>query len=238
MYQINDKEVVTFRTSQFERQEINSFLQSFQEQKDVQFSSIRDAFLTIFKTYQEDMKTLLVIQEENEKLRRIPHTIESDNSKYIAEIESLKAKIQELSQMPIVGEPISDELQEKFAQIKTDIFENEDVTPEQMLDEMLQIINQPQPAVEIPIEKVVEVEKPLLENQVIVNLRPQENLLIGKIAEWRFQSRIDSSQLSKETVLKKLAFNLASLADWNEEFKTGISERSIKQMMRNNVERH
>lgn len=235
MYQINDKEVVTFRTSQFERQEINTFLQSFQEQKDVQFSSIRDAFLTIFKTYQEDMKTLLVVQEENESLRNRP---QPDNSNYIAEIEALQNKIQELSQNPIVEEPISDELQEKFAQIKTDIFENEDVTPEQMLDEMLYIINQPQPAVEIPIEKVVEVEKPLLENQVIVNLRPQENHLIGKIAEWRFQSRIDSSQLSKETVLKKLAFNLASLADWNEEFKTGISERSIKQMMRTNVERH
>lgn len=235
MYQINDKEVVTFRTSQFERQEINTFLQSFQEQKDVQFSSIRDAFLTIFKTYKEDMKTLLVVQEENERLRNIP---QPDNSNYIAEIETLKAKIQELSQMPIVGEPISDELQEKFAQIKTDIFENEDVTPEQMLDEMLNIINQPQPAVEIPVEKVVEVEKPLSENQILVNLRPQENILVSKIAEWRFQSRLDNPQLSKESVLKKLAFNLASLADWNEEFKTGISERSIKQMMRNNVERH
>jgi hypothetical protein len=69
-------------------------------------------------------------------------------------------------------------LQEKFAEIRASVFEGEELSELEMLDTLLSIINTPAPAVEIEKEVVKEVERPISENEVLVNVLPAQKDLV------------------------------------------------------------
>lgn len=126
--------------------------------------------------------------------------------------------------------PVS--LQEKFAEIKASVFEGENLSEIEMLNTLLSIVNTPTPAVEIEKEVIKEVERPISENEVLVNILPAQKQILQRIAEWRFSRRKDAQKLTEGDVMRKMVFNMATLTDYGEMFPTGISEREFKQSMR------
>lgn len=129
-------------------------------------------------------------------------------------------------------EVIPTDLSAKFAEIKASIFDNEELTEIEMLDTLIQIISTPSPAVELEKEVIKEVERPLSENQVLVDLIDNQKAILTRISNFRQKEGLDKIPLTEGDVLRKMCFNMATLTDYGEMFETGISEREFRQKFR------
>lgn len=99
-------------------------------------------------------------------------------------------------------------------------------TPVLVLTDALNIAMQEPKIKEIEVEK--EVEKPLTEHQVLLDLSAQEHLVLGEIARRRFQAGRVERLLEPSETIRKIVFSKAVLFNWAGEYWTGIEKSDFK----------
>jgi len=117
---------------------------------------------------------------------------------------------------------------ERYADIIKLIGYQEDMIPseEKILKDVVDILSEPmEPEI---VEKIVEIEKKLQDNEFIIQLEPAQKRVLEVITRWRFQTKKDVKLLSIPQVIKRMVFNRGTLLNWHEEFETGIKEKHIK----------
>lgn len=193
MYQITGKQV-SFRVTDFERDELNQVAKTLQTKNEVEYSNGKDLTFGILT----EMKKLQTAE---------PKTVE-------VEVEVEKE---------VTVEVLPEALKTKFAEIKENVFDGEEMSEVEMLETLIQIINTPEPVVPQIEEKIVEVERELSENEILVEVKPAQREALSKIADWRFNNKLDQEKLTLAGVLRGLAFKPGPLTNWLNEFETGIS---------------
>lgn len=193
MYKIKGQQV-SFRVTDFERDELNQVAETLQTKNEVEYSNGKDLTFGILA----EMKKLQTAE---------PKTIE-------VEVEVEKE---------ITVEVLPEALKTKFAEIKEIVFDGEEMSEVEMLETLIQIINTPEPVVPQIEEKIVEVERELSENEILVEVKPPQREALSKIADWRFNNKLDQEKLTLAGVLRGLAFKPGPLTNWLNEFETGIS---------------
>lgn len=168
-----------------------------------------------------------VNNEEREALNQLAIDLQTENNivfnnskdLIFSIIEKLKSPIQP-QEIEVEKEIIPTALAEKFAEIKTSKFGDSDISEIEILNE-LQRLSTIEPK-EIEVERVVErvVEKPLLENQMIIDLNPVQKRILEVIAERRFQKREDAVKNTPEKQLLNLTFNRQTLFNWAGNYPT------------------
>jgi hypothetical protein len=128
-----------------------------------------------------------VNNEERTELNQIAYDLQTENNIVFNNVKELtfaiidkmkQGKAEAPRQEAEVVEVMPVLLQEKFAEIRASVFEGEELSELEMLDTLLSIINTPAPAVEIEKEVVKEVERPISENEVLVNVLPAQKDLV------------------------------------------------------------
>lgn len=193
MYQIKGQQV-SFRVTDFERDELNQVAKTLQTKNEVEYSNGKDLTFGILS----EMKKLQTAE---------PKTVE-------VEVEVEKE---------VTVEVLPEALKTKFAEIKENVFDGEEMSEVEMLETLIQIINTPEPVVPQIEEKIVEVERELSENEILVEVKPAQREALSKIADWRFNNKLDQEKLTLAGVLRGLAFKPGPLTNWLNEFETGIS---------------
>lgn len=193
MYQIKGQQV-SFRVTDFERDELNQVAETLQTKNEVEYSNGKDLTFGILT----EMKKLQTAE---------PKTVE-------VEVEVEKE---------VTVEVLPEALKTKFAEIKENVFDGEEMSEVEMLETLIQIINTPEPVVPQIEEKIVEVERELSENEILVEVKPPQREALSKIADWRFNNKLDQEKLTLAGVLRGLAFKPGPLTNWLNEFETGIS---------------
>jgi len=199
MYQIKGQQV-SFRVTDFERDELNQVAKTLQTKNEVEYSNGKDLTFGILS----EMKKLQTAE---------PKTVE-------VEVEVEKE---------VTVEVLPEALKTKFAEIKENIFDGEELSEEEMLDTLIQIVNTPAPVVPQVEEKIIQVERKLSENEVLVELKPAQIEALNFIADYRFKKKLDAEKLSLAGVLRGLAFKPGPLTNWLNEFETGIRNPNAPQ---------
>lgn len=177
---------------------------------------------------------------EREKLNKIAETlqiesnVEFQNAKelifaIINKLDDLAAAAPKTIEVEkeVTVEVLPEDLKTKFEELRVSIFENEDIAPLSILETMEMLINTPTQAVEVPVEKIVEVERPLTENEMVVNIQPKQKQLLVNIASWRHNRGYDKVLNHPGDILRRMAFQKAVLVDWNDEFPTGLTRKNL-----------
>lgn len=197
MYQIKGQQV-SFRVTDFERDELNQVAKTLQTKNEVEYSNGKDLTFGILT----ELKRLQNVE---------PKTVE-------VEVEK-----------EVTVEVLPEALKSKFAEIKENIFDGEELSEEEMLDTLIQIVNTPAPVVPQVEEKIIQVERKLSENEVLVELKPAQIEALNFIADYRFKKKLDAEKLSLAGVLRGLAFKPGPLTNWLNEFETGIRNPNAPQ---------
>lgn len=206
MYQITGNQA-SFRVTDIERDLINDVAEEIQEESGNSFTNVKQLFFAMIKKLESQEIALKELQMDY-------------NSK-VEELSHLREEPPTLPELP-------EELKIKFEEIKQSVFEGEELSEETMLDTLVQIVNSPAPVVPQIEEKIVEVERELSENEVLIDLKPAQKNVLLKIADWRFKNDYDKEVLSPGEVMRKMTFNRGSLTNWHGEFMTGITERKLR----------
>lgn len=195
MYQIKGQQV-SFRVTDFERDELNQVAETLQTKNEVEYSNGKDLTFGILT----EMKKLQTAE---------PKTVEVEKE--------------------VTVEVLPEALKTKFAEIKENIFDGEELSEEEMLDTLIQIVNTPAPVVPQVEEKIIQVERKLSENEVLVELKTAQIEALNFIADYRFKKKLDAEKLSLAGVLRGLAFKPGPLTNWLNEFETGIRNPNAPQ---------
>lgn len=165
MYQIKGQQV-SFRVTDFERDELNQVAETLQTKNEVEYSNGKDLTFGILT----EMKKLQTAE---------PKTVE-------VEVEVEKE---------VTVEVLPEALKTKFAEIKENIFDGEELSEEEMLDTLIQIVNTPAPVVPQVEEKIIQVERKLSENEVLVELKTAQIEALNFIADYRFKKKLDAEKI-------------------------------------------
>lgn len=203
MYQIPGK-AINVRLTEDERTQLNEFAEFWQAAEGTKFTNPKQVVFAL----------LSHISDLEEKVKELEPALEEANSK-LATLES---------ELATTGS--NREIVDKLIQ---EIGYQETPSDEKLFSDIVEIINTTlEPAPPVEVEKIVEVEKPLAENEVLVTMTLEQKKLLATIARWRYQSKIDQELLTPSDVMRKMTFNKGSLTNWHGEFETGISESRLK----------
>lgn len=229
MYKIPNSKQTSFRVSDYEKNVIDEFLISFQESENKDFGNFRDVFLAIIESHK-------LLEKENQQSAESVAFIEAISKKNKELQEELSKKTLEVEQvMEALNEAheISNtspaDLSILFKEINSSVFEGEEKTELEMLQELVNIINSPTPAVEI--EKTVEVERKLNENERVFSFTADQLKILKTIARWRAYKKIDEPLKTVQQTVKAMIFNLPTLTNEGECFKTGLTYNRAKKRL-------
>lgn len=74
--------------------------------------------------------------------------------------------------------------------------------------------------------KTIEVERELLENQLLIDLTPIQLQILTAIQQYRESNNLE--ELTKQQIIKALTFNIAMITNENGYLKTGITYNKVK----------
>lgn len=200
---------VSFRIPDADLDEFNAYAKAVQEESAQDFSSCYDYIRSLIKS--------------NKELESINSGLSHDFKMLQAELEDLKS--QEIESVELIPE----DLKNAFDEIKDSIFDGENLTEKEMLDTLIQIVNTPAPVVPQVEEKIIEVERKLSDNEVLVELKTPQIDALNFIADYRFKKKLDPERLTLAGVIRGLAFKPGPLTNWLNEFETGIRNPNAPQ---------
>jgi len=169
-----------------------------------------------------------VSEDEKEILNELANTLQTDentvysNSKQLVFglITKLNTDVNNVS-----DSVINDELQTLIDECHNVIGYDEIKTLPEILRDLLEIIStplEPAPTVEIEKEVIKEVEKPLGENDILVQLEPLQKEVLEKIARFRVRYKLDDERTPLDVLIKRMIFNTGTLKNDHGAFVTGI----------------
>lgn len=193
----------TFRIPDAELDGFNAYVKAVGDEIGQDFSNGYEFVSTLIKQNKEmsnGLTAMLTLEEANKELTLL---------------------LEEKENTPV----INPEITAKFDEIKESIFENNELSETEMLDALVEMVTfHSEPEIQIKeVEKVVEVERSLKENEVILSLDERNEKIVNHISLYRYKKGYDKEQLTKEQVIKNLAFNAATIVNWGGEFETGIN---------------
>jgi hypothetical protein len=212
-YQLNTNSG-SARFNKEEHIQVNQLIIKLGELSGNQFDSFKSLFTYCLRSAIElnSMKTNVNTIENNE-IKEITEQEELNTEviEYITEVEDLNT---------------SENLNELRRLLIQSIGYEETPTDEALFTDLLDIINTPlSPAPTVEISK--EVEKPLEPNQLLLNLTPEQKVIIEKIARWRSFKKIDQPISTLEVIAKGMIFNMGSLTNDHGQFETGLIQKRI-----------
>lgn len=247
MYQITGN-TISFRISPEERDILNQHALTMQTQENQVYTNskqlvfglithcnqLESTLNTTVSKLNTDVDSSKSSGSETKNIQEVENTMSADvnnlNTELNADVNKVNA---ELNSDVIKTEfKNSSELLDLIEQAKMTIgYDPEDspATPEAVLRDLIEIINQP---IETPkaIEKevTVEVERKLSPNEILVNLTAQQVDVLELIARWRFSKRLDQEKKTKAEIIKAMTFNEATLLNYGDCYKTGIKSKNIR----------
>lgn len=228
MYTISESKQLNARFSDFEKATTDKFLLSFQKDTGKEYSNFKNLFLDIISKYNE-------LENELNDLVNQP-ILQPDNSKFVEKIEAQQATIENLQKQlsekseASTIEKLPESLAEKFTEINNELFPELGTLSElQILETLQEVVQMKDETPPAPVEIIKEVERQLADNELLVNLKPQQKQLLLDIAAWRFSNRLDAVQDTPGNILRRMAFREYVLIDYMDEFATGLKSKQVKQ---------
>ena len=215
MYQLSERRTNALNYSVGDHKDlINAQLKEYQENEGIHFSDVKGVFEHLLSS---------ALSQDNTQ-------IEPNSTEEIQEITS--DNIQEL--VPKDDQEIITYTPEFESIIESAIIEiGYDTRPtlEVLITDLVEIIKTPLDTIEpIEIEKVVEkmIERPLTENEVLLDFSEKELYALNLIARWRSSKKLVPERESIPTVIKGMVFNPGTLFNEHGHFPTGLIPKKVK----------
>jgi chromosome condensin MukBEF ATPase and DNA-binding subunit MukB len=148
----------------------------------------------------------------NNKLLVLCLTEVVDRAREKFDFETLQNSFEELA---IKMQTVSEQKHELEHEVQTLLEKNKE------LELLLEEKNNQAPEI---IEKPITVEKPLAENQVLVNFTPVQLQVVEKINQNRFERKAEKTQLTPEELILKVLFSRWFLFNYSGEFPTYLQD--------------
>lgn len=214
MYQITGN-TVSFRVNDSERQQLNDIAITLQTNENQTFTNGKQlvfALLSHCNQLQTELNTNVNTEDSTIPENEIQETIENNEFTNESDLNTENKAIEFKQQLiAAIG----------YEEIPSD---------EQLYSDLLEIINMEPDPNELPvkeIEVIKEVEKPLGENEILVDLTANQHELLQKIARWRGQTKRDEQTLPISKLIKMMVFNEGTLTNDHGYFETGLSSKKI-----------